>query len=474
MPFIKPTPLLGNFGSSLLVRKSYAETLQDLYDHFPEERFMGIYQARRPALLVRDPELIKLILIKDFASFCNRTSVTTDTKREPLLRNLANMSGDEWKEFRYKLTPSFSNSKIKAMFPLIFECAKDLCTVLDMYTKLGDFINVPDLMARYATDVIGSCAFGIHTSSLKDPSSPFRKMGRKMFVPSMSNILKRYCRVYFPSLFKVLGLKTYPSDVEQFFLNVVKQVVEERTKSNVGRNDFIELMLKIRNADRAKSGKNEAQSMEISDTLIASNSFIFLLAGLETSSTTLSFCLYELAKNLEIQSRAQQSVDKAIELEGGVLTYEAVNNMSYLNRVVAETLRKHPPTPLTTRLCTETYKIPGSDVQLNVGDSIIIPIYPIHRDPLHYPNPDVFNPDRFTDDVKDSRHSFSYLPLGEGPRHCIGRRFAYVMMGAGLAAVLTKYNAVVCEKTTDHIVYDPRSVLLKNKGGIWLKLEPRH
>lgn len=87
-----------------------------------------------------------------------------------------------------------------------------------------------------------------------------------------------------------------------------------------------------------------------------------------------------------------------------------------------ETLRKHSPAPMLSRRCDVAYKIPGTKVELPPGTRVIIPIYGIHHDPEHYPNPEAFDPERFSEETKRTRHPYTFLPFGEGPRNCIGRR----------------------------------------------------
>lgn len=85
-----------------------------------------------------------------------------------------------------------------------------------------------------------------------------------------------------------------------------------------------------------------------------------------------------------------------------------------------ETLRKYPPAPLISRKCENNYQIPNSKVELPAGMRVIIPIYGFHHDPNYYPDPTKFNPERFTEENKRTRHPYTYLPFGEGPRNCIG------------------------------------------------------
>lgn len=86
-----------------------------------------------------------------------------------------------------------------------------------------------------------------------------------------------------------------------------------------------------------------------------------------------------------------------------------------------ETLRMHPPGPGLLRVCTKKFKIPDSDITLDTGMKVLIPTYSLHHDPVYYPNPELFDPLRFTEDNKASRPNGTFLPFGDGPRICIGK-----------------------------------------------------
>ena len=89
--------------------------------------------------------------------------------------------------------------------------------------------------------------------------------------------------------------------------------------------------------------------------------------------------------------------------------------------VISENLRKHPPAPSISRVVTKPYAIPGTSVHLDVGVKILIPVCGLHHDPKYFPDPDIFNPENFNDEVKAKRPNHSYLPFGDGPRNCIGK-----------------------------------------------------
>ena len=94
--------------------------------------------------------------------------------------------------------------------------------------------------------------------------------------------------------------------------------------------------------------------------------------------------------------------------------------MVYTSFFFPETLRKYPPVQVLLRICTNPYRLPGTDVDLEKGIQIFIPVMGLHYDPKYYPQPERFDPERFSDKEKKNRPQYSYLPFGEGPRICIG------------------------------------------------------
>lgn len=83
-------------------------------------------------------------------------------------------------------------------------------------------------------------------------------------------------------------------------------------------------------------------------------------------------------------------------------------------------MRKYPPVQALARVCTKTYKIPGTPIQLDKGTAVLVPVYAIHHDEKYYNDPEKFDPDRFTKENINARLSGTYMPFGDGPRICIG------------------------------------------------------
>jgi cytochrome P450 family 6 len=117
--------------------------------------------------------------------------------------------------------------------------------------------------------------------------------------------------------------------------------------------------------------------------------------------------------------RAINDVSSTLDQFEGQVTYESIMNMKFIDLCVKETLRKYPGLPILNRECTKDYEIPGTTVKIVKGTSVIISLLGIHRDEKFFPNPEKYDPDRFTDEIHEYDEDM-YMPFGAGPRNCIG------------------------------------------------------
>ncbi|PNF20303.1 Cytochrome P450 6a2 [Cryptotermes secundus] len=484
--FISPVIPFGNIKDMILLRKATGEMLKVLYDEFPEEPFVGTYELTKPMLIIRDPELIKRVTVKDFSYFQDR-GVPVNEELEPLGSHLLNLTGKKWRTLRSKLTPTFTSGKIKMMFHLMIECAEQLKDYLEKPAQNGEILEMKEAVAKYSTNVIGLCAFGLQFNAINESDSEFRRIGRRVFETSVIAAELRMLQSAYPSAMKIFPMKIVPDEVNKHVIRTVKEVMEYREKNNVSRNDFMQLLIELKNKGRVHddepvksedkldrtSHKETETNVDFTETLLASQAFIFFLAGFETSSTTLSFCLHELALNPEVQERLREEIDSTLEKYEGKITYDAIHSMSYLDKVVDETLRKYPPLPSLFRAVTKPYVIPGTSVRLHVGMKVMIPVCGLHYDPQYFPEPEIFNPENFSDDSRARRPHNAYLPFGDGPRNCIGMRFGLLQAKLGLCVLLSNFKFSVCDKTQLPIKLDPKIMVMASESGIWLRINKR-
>jgi cytochrome P450 family 6 len=137
----------------------------------------------------------------------------------------------------------------------------------------------------------------------------------------------------------------------------------------------------------------------------------------------------------------------------------------------SESLRKYPPATGLIRCATADYEIPDTKVVIEKGTTVLVPVYAIHHDPEFYPEPEMYDPERFTTENEAKRNPFSFLPFGEGPRNCIGLRFGLMQARIGLATLLSSFRFEIASPTAMPLVLSKTSAVLTPVGGVWLKVE---
>lgn len=249
-------------------------------------------------------------------------------KHDPLSAHLFSVEYEKWKPLRAKLTSTFTSGKMKLMFPTIVSVSNAFVDCLNNAIKTDSEVEIYEWLGRFTTDIIGTCAFGIDCNSLNDPQAKFRQMGKKVFEQPKMNAFERLLIISCPNLARKIGLRSHHTDVTDFFLNIVKETVAYREANDVQRNDFMHLLIGLKNS------KNEMDQLTINE--IAAQAFVFFLAGFETSSTLLTFCLYELGleKNKHIQDEARREITTVLDKYDGNLTYEALNGMTYIDQIL--------------------------------------------------------------------------------------------------------------------------------------------
>lgn len=136
----------------------------------------------------------------------------------------------------------------------------------------------------------------------------------------------------------------------------------------------------------------------------------------------------------------------------------------------SETLRKYPILATLDRVVTKDYQLPGEDILLKKGTKVFISLKGIHNDPKYYPDPDKFDPERFSQENKVNRHPCAYMPFGEGPRICIGMRFGIMQAKIGMSILLKNYKYSISPKSPT-IEFSNTAVLLQPNSGVYLDIE---
>lgn len=457
----------GNIARSFLMRRTIGEDFHDIYRKFPDEPAIGFFKFDTPVLMITDPELIKTVLVKEFHRFHDNDN-NVHTKLDPILGiNSFFLKGGGWKVARSIVTPALTIGKIKAMVPQFAEECQSMIQYL--MAQKGSLIEAKGMVSYYTMDTAAATGFSLKWNSFFDAHSGFRRLQLgEVFGTSWYSNLSVLCSSYSLKLGDYLGLRVTPTDVTGFFVNMVKQITKMRLDNGVRRSDFIQQLID------SDIGSNYAGVPDYVYIEMAAHCMTFFMDYFETSGLLFSFCLFELAHKPEVQDKLRKeilSIGENIE----DFDYDKLNSLTYLDMVISETLRLHPPLPTFTRICTypTTLKVNGKAIRVDIGTPIAIPVYSIHTDEKHYPQPLEFNPENFDKENVEKRHKFTFLGWGEGPRICIGVRVASTQVKMGLIAVLLNFK--VLPKETKRITpkLNPMSSFLHTpKDGLWLKFIP--
>ncbi|XP_014882036.1 cytochrome P450 3A56-like, partial [Poecilia latipinna] len=285
---------------------------------------------------------------------------------------------------------------------------------------------------------------------------------------SSSNIIVvTLISAFFPFLGPILEkfeFSFFPKSVTDFFYASLEKIKSNReTSQQKSRVDFLQLMIDSQKNNGLQKDKR------LSDHEILSQSMIFIFAGYETSSSSLTFLAYNLATNPEIMRKLQEEIDSTFPNKAPV-QYQPLMEMDYLDSVINESLRLFPIAARLERVAKASVEINGLVIPKDMV--VLVPTWPLHRDPEIWPEPEKFKPERFSKKNKEDIDPYTYMPFGVGPRNCIGMRFALVVMKLAVVEILQRYSFSVCKETEIPFEMDVQG-LLAPKRPIQLKLIPR-
>jgi cytochrome P450 len=262
------------------------------------------------------------------------------------------------------------------------------------------------------------------------------------------------------SLFDILGLPMWvprPSRVMAgASLKQMKTIADDAVNSrrSAGAGDVPDLLDLLLEGEDPETGRSMSTA-ELRDNLLT-----FIVAGHETTALTLAWAFYLCAFDQDVQDKARAEAQSV--LQGRTATAADLPNLPYCRMIIDEALRLYPPAALVSRTAQAPDTLAGREVKK--GDTVMIPIYALHRNALLWDDPDAFRPKRFAE--KPQR--YAYLPFGDGPRICIGASFALQEAVIILATLLGKRRFFPVQGKTP----DPVMILtLRPEGGVWLTSE---
>lgn len=375
-------------------------------------------------------------------------SPVTKTLLRPAIGNSLFIAEDaNWQWQRRATAPAFSLRNVRAQGPVITRAAE--ATIRRITDGIGQPQNMFDEMVSATFQVISDV-------TLSGDSGFDRDVVHK----AIDDYIESAGRVTLPDMF---GLPSWVPRGGWFrsrkalstMRGIADATIEARRKA--GPQDIPDLLDLLLNASDPETGR-QMTTAELRDNLLT-----FIVAGHETTALTLSWALYLCAFDQDVQAKARAEAQTV--LSDRPATQDDLADLPYITAVIEETLRLYPPAALVSRTARQEDLLCGREIRK--GDTVMIPIYALHRNHMLWDDPDRFQPERFLEDRKPER--FSYLPFGDGPRVCIGQSFAMQEAVIILASLLARFRFEPAWQSP------PKPVMLltlRPEGGVWLKANP--
>ncbi|MEL6102737.1 MAG: cytochrome P450 [Pseudomonadota bacterium] len=395
--------------------------------------------------MVMDPEAIRTMLLDRLDDY-PKSLVTKNLLRPAVGESLFIAEGAHWRWQRRAAAPVFSFRNVMNLAPIMTGAAERCVERIEAAGPRA--INMLDEMTTTTFDVIadvtlsGGDSFdraGVH-NAIEDY---LRDAGRISFLDILGapDWIPRPARL-------VTGRA----------MRETKKMADRAIESRVARGtegvpDLLDLLL----AGEDPETKRKMNTAELRDNLLT-----FIVAGHETTALTLAWSLYLLAFDQEVQDRARAEAKDV--LGDRAATGADVEKLKFIRQIVDEALRLYPPAGVVSRTAQKADTLGGRDVR--PGDTVMIPIYALHRNYRLWDEPDAFIPDRWEDGRPVDR--YAYLPFGDGPRICIGSSFALQEAVIILASLVARFRFTAVEGLQP----DPVMILtLRPDGGVWLTAE---
>ncbi|KAG5671504.1 hypothetical protein PVAND_001698 [Polypedilum vanderplanki] len=296
LKFSKPIAFIGS--NNLLLKKcSLPETVLAWYNEFKSEKIYGMFNFMKPVFIIRDPQIIKKLAVKDFDFFTDHRVIISE-EVDPLFgKALISLQGQKWKDMRSTLSPAFTGHKMRLMFDFVTKVGKQTAETLKRQVDEGrknDF-EFKELATKFTVDNIASCAFGISINSFSNPENDFFDIAKKFAnFGNTKTVLKFIGYMVMPSIMKFFKIKVFGAKISKFFKEAVLDTIKVREEKGIVRHDMINLLIQAKKGtlvheieekliegfatvEESQMGKIQSKR-KWDDEDLAAQAFIFFLA----------------------------------------------------------------------------------------------------------------------------------------------------------------------------------------------------
>jgi cytochrome P450 len=431
----------------------------------------------RPIAFVNTPELIHEVLVEK--ARCFDKSAGLRMSLYPLAgEGLFTSRGALWKRQRRLMAPLFQHSQIAPYARAMGECA---ARVISGWRD-GQTVDVAREMTRITMGVVGKTLFDTETMDEADELGEALTVALEWANQETTSFFLVLRAILLDGLQKLPdGLPPAVERAEEAMSQLlhdpprlptehnrklkkalatldrkIQQMIDERRESGLVKDDLLTTLLKARDED---------DGQRMSDRQVRDEALTLFVAGHETTANALSWSFYLLAQHPEAAARLEAEADA---LPAAPTSADDLLRLGHALQVFKESMRLYPPLHLIGRQAIEDVEIGGHLIPKGV--IILMSPYSIHRRPELYPDPERFDPGRFTREAEEKRHRLAYLPFGGGPRVCIGNHFAMMEGQLVLGTIARRFRL----ERRDDLPIEPRpSPTLRPEGGMPMRVRAR-
>jgi cytochrome P450 len=399
--------------------------------------------GRQPMYLLNRPDFIQDVLVTYHRNFIK--SRILQRAKVLLGEGLLTNEGESHLRQRRLVQPAFYRDRLISYADTMATCGR---TAAERW-KPGETRDLAEEMMRVTLAIVGRTLFS------KDVERDASEIGK-----ALTDVLGTFDTLLLPfsSLIQRLPLPKFirAKRAQKFLDRAIYKIIAERRANAADTGDLLSMLL---------FAVDEEGSGGMTDKQVRDEALTLFLAGHETTATALTWTWYLLSQNPRADEKMRSEIRSV--LRDRLPGYNDLPKLRYTEMVLAESLRLYPPAWAIGREVKSSTRIYNYEVPK--GAICLMSPYVMHRNPRYFPDPDRFDPDRFTQEAKQNRPKFAYFPFGGGPRTCIGERFAW-MEGVLLLATIAqrwRFNLV-----PNQVIEPHPQITLRTLHGVKMILRP--